>query len=58
MMTWVPAVFFLAVLIDFTTSSLQEVHMPNLTNKRGFFFSMFRSTGSVLTSIVRSAVLI
>lgn len=57
-MGWVPAIFFLAVLIDNATSCLQEVHMAIFTNKRGFFFSICRSIGSVLTSLVGSALLI
>jgi len=58
MMAWVPAVFFLAALIDYSTSSLQEVRMAHLTNTRGFSLSIFRSIGSVLTSVVGSALLI
>jgi uncharacterized membrane protein len=58
MMEWVPAVFFLAVLIVYSTSSLQEVQMANLTNTRGWYFSIVRSIGSVLTSVVGSALLI
>ncbi len=58
MMAWVPAVFFLAALIDYSTGSLQEVHMAHHTSTRGFLFSVVRSIGSVLTSVVGSALLI
>ena len=58
MMAWVPAVFLVAALIDYSTSSVQEVHMAHLTNTRGFFFSIIRSIGSALTSLVGSALLI
>ena len=55
MMAWEPAVFFLAAL---STGSLQEVHMAHHTSTRGFLFSVVRSIGSVLTSVVGSALLI
>lgn len=58
MMVWVLAALFLVVLIDYSTSSVQEVHMAHLTNTRGFSFSIFRVIGSVLTNIVGSAPLI
>jgi|GEM_PF-3305692 len=58
MIAWVPAVFVLAVLIDYSTSFSQEVNMAHLTNTRGVFFSIVRSVGSVLTSAVGSALLI
>lgn len=57
-MAWVPAVFFLAMLISYTTSSLQEVNMAHHTNKRGFLFSIVCLIGSVLTSMIGSALLI
>jgi hypothetical protein len=57
-MAWVPAVFFVAVLIDYSTSSLKEANMASLTNTRGFFFSIVHSIGSALTSVVGSALLI
>jgi hypothetical protein len=57
-MAWMPAIFFLAVLIDYSTGSLQEVHMAHHTSTRGFLFSIVRSIGSVLTSVVGSALLI
>src|SRR5688572_11382150 len=34
MLAWVPAVFFLAALIDYSTGSLQEVHMARHTSTR------------------------
>jgi hypothetical protein len=56
-MTWVPAMLFLASLIDYTTSS-QEVKMVDSSQSRGFIFSISRTVGSVLTSLIGSALLI
>jgi hypothetical protein len=58
MVAWVPAVFFLAVLIDYSTGCFQQVTMAQHTNPRGFLFSIVRSFGPVLTSVVGSALLI
>jgi hypothetical protein len=58
MTAWVPAIFFLAVLIDYSTGGLQEVHMVDSTNMSGLLFSICRSVGSVLTSLIGSALLV
>jgi hypothetical protein len=57
-MARVPAIFLLAVLIDYSTGSVQEVHMAHHTSTRGFLLSIVRSIGSVLTSVGGSALLI